>query len=255
MKIKSGLLLSILIFSFLSACTPSAEAIQKALGQTQTAQATNTFTPEPSPTFTQQPTNTPTFTPTPSPTPDTRVITVDSKDLMIEKGDLPAEAKYYLPNYTWISPHHNSEVVSAWGVEEGTIYLEETGRIDGWWVAYARGTNTVRAPEEIYQNIIQYKTAEGAYLTLTEYNTRGDDPDFSIMDIDLDIGDASVVYFWKEMQSNGEYRVEYVIESQYRNYVSIIMGWGWEKEFDIDFVIQVAEIAMDKIKASPLGNW
>jgi hypothetical protein len=255
MKSMYCFLLFVLLFSTLVACKPSEAAIQEALAQTQTAQTTNTFTPEPTSTHTPEPTLTPTFTPTVSPTPDTRVITVDSKELMLEKDDLPSEAKYYLPNYTWISPHHNSEIVSAWGVEEGTIYLQETGRIDGWWVDYLRGTNTVRAPEEIYQNIIQYESAEGAYLTLTEYNTRGDDPDYSLMDLNLSIGDVTFVYYWKEMQSSGEYRVKYAIESQYRNYVSIIVGWGWEKEFDLDYVIQIAEIAMDKIKAAPLGNW
>jgi hypothetical protein len=267
MKIKFLLLLILLASSLsLVSCSPSEEAIQVALAQTQTAMATNTHTPDPTATFTPEPiftsTPKPTFTPTPTqthtltPTPDLRVITIDSKDLMLSKDDLPAEAKYYLPNSSWISPHHNYEIVSAWGREEGLAYLEETGRIDGWFVYYKRGTDTIRAPEEIYQNIIQYQSAEGAYITFSKYNNLIRFPDkYKMLNENILIGDSTIVYMWKEMQSNGENRVNYYVESQYRNYLSIVGGWGWEKEFDLDYVIKVAEIAIDKIMAAPLGNW
>jgi len=252
------------LFIFVS-CAPSEQAIQEALDKTQNAAITNTFTIEPTLTFTHEPTSTHTLTFTPSasststptitPTPDARVITTDSKELMITKNDLPPEAKYYLPNAGWISPHHNSEIISGWGVEEGAKYLEETGRVDGWFVYYKRGTSTIRAPEEIYQNIIQYKSSEGAYFTISKYPYNRNNPDIKVVEYDVLIGDLINIYVWKEMQSNGEYRIDYTIESQYRNYVSIVSGWGWEKEFDLEYVIRIAEIAMDKIKAAPLGNW
>ena len=54
------------------------------------------------------------------------------------------------------------------------------------------------------------------------------------------------------MQPSGEYRIDYYIETLYKNYVSIINGWGWEKEFDLEYVIQIAEIALDKLKEAPL---
>jgi len=259
MKFKPISISIAIIFLVMVTCSPTEQAIQEALAKTQTAEATNTKPPDPTATFTLIPTFTPTITPTLTPTltstPDTRVITMDSKDLMLTKEDLPQEAKYYLPNYTWISPHHNSEIISGWGVVEGGNYLEETGRVDGWWVSYKRGTSTVRAPEEIYQNIIQYKTSEGAYLTVSKYPYNRDNPDIKIVESDVLLGDFTNIYVWKEMQSNGEYRINYIIESQYRNYVSIVVGWGWKKEFDLEYVIMIAEIAMDKIKSSPIGNW
>lgn len=260
MKQKLFVFILLSALFLMSACNPSEEAIQVALAQTQTAQITNTYTPEPTSTFTLEPTFTPTFTLTPTSTPtltstpDLRIILTDSKDLMLAKEDLPAEAKYYLPNYTWISPHHNSEVVSDWGVEKGTKYIEETGRIDGWWVAYKRGTNTVRAPEEIYQNIIQYKTTEGAQLAFTMKNPNAT-VQYEIIDENYDLGDLTIISSYRVMQPSGEYRVDYLIESVYKNYQSRIAGWGWEKEFDLDYVIRIAEIAMEKIKAAPLGNW
>jgi len=194
MKDKIFLVLFVLVL-LIVACSPSPEAIQEAIAQTQAAEVTNNNTPEPTftftlePTFTSTATNTftPTLTQTLTSTPDTRVITIDSKELMLTKEDLPPEAKYYLPNSGWISPHHNSEIISGWGVEEGAKYLEETGRIDGWWVYYRRGTSTVRAPEQIYQNIIQYKTAEGAYFTFSNYSFDTNNPDFSLFNTDVDV--------------------------------------------------------------------
>lgn len=240
-------------------CAPSEQAIQEAIFETQMAMPTNTNTAEPTTTNTPEPSPTPTSTPTEvptlTPTPDLRVITIDSKEFLLTKKDLPPEANYYLPNAAWISPHHNYEVISGWGVEEGQIYLERTGRIDGWWVYYDRGTRTVRVPEQIFHNIIQYKTAEGASLSMTTYGTRVNDPDYTVVDNPVELGDVTVIYLQKVMQSSGEYRVSYIVETSFRNYVSIVAGWGWEKEFDLDDVISIAEIALNKVKAAPLGIW
>lgn len=263
MKLKY--IIFVLFFSmlFLVACNPSDQAIQEALIKTQTAMPMNTGEPEltststliPTPTSTQTITLTPTSTQTLTPTQDSRVITIDSKELMLAKEDLPPEAKYYLPNYTWISPHHNSEIISGWGVEEGAKYLEETGRIDGWWVYYLRGTSTVRAPKQVYQNIIQYKTSEGAKLTFTKYGFITINPEYEKFDSNILIGDATNVYVRKEMESSGEYYIFYIVESLYKNYVSTVGGMGYEKQFDLDYVIRIAEIAMEKIKAAPLSEW
>jgi len=155
-----------------SGCNPSESSIQTAMAETQQSlpTATETFLPTNTVTYTPEPTSTetliPTSTVTITPTPDKRIIEIGPEEFLLEKEDLPSEAKYYLPNFTWISPHRNSEVISGWGKEEGQKYLEETGRIDGWGVYYARGTSIVRAPEEIFHNIIQYRTAEGAQLAM-----------------------------------------------------------------------------------------
>ena len=264
MKSKSfKFFIIIFIFLFLVACGPSEQAIQEALAQTQAAEVTKTYTPEPTSTFTLEPSLTPTASQTLTPTatqtltstPDTRVITIDSKDLMLAKEDLPPEAKYFLPNSGWISPHHNSEIISGWGKEEGMIYLEETGRIDGWWVYYRRGTVTVRAPEEIGHNIVQYESKDGALLTVTKFSIAERNSDLTVVEESYDLGDKTIISMEKEMQPNGEYRIWYIIESSYRNYVSVIKAWGWEAEYDLDFVIGVAEIALEKIKSAPLGNW
>ena len=109
---------------------------------------------------------------------------------MLEKDDLPKDAKYYLPGPSWKSPHRNSEIISGWGKEKGQEYLEKTGRIDGWVVYYARGTSTVRAPEQIYPNIIQYEHCEGALITITEFSLASRNAELVVIYDDFDLGEA-----------------------------------------------------------------
>lgn len=251
-------------------CSPSESSINTAIAQTQAANPTNT--PEPTdtqvPTFTLTPTALPTDTPTPSdtpsptptqtPTPDLRVITETSDKFLLQASDLPQDAKYFLPNSQWISPHHNSEIISGWGREEGLEYLEKSGRIDGWWVYYSRGTRTVRAPEEIFHNIIQYKTSEGAQFSVEEYNyVAQGDSDWELINEEIVLGDVSVALISKEMQSNGKYRVWITIDSAFRNYLSRIAGSGWEDDVSLEYVMDIAQIALDKLEAAQLSepNW
>jgi len=209
--------------------------------------STQTNTPEPSLTPTEIPTSTPTITATP----DERIIEIGPEEFLLEKEDLPSEAKYYIPNSAWKSPHRNSEIISGWGTEKGQEYLEKTGRIDGWVIYFARGTSTVRAPEQVYHNIIQYETAEGAQLAMnmeSPYVT----VEFDIVNDSYDLGDITIISKYREMQPSGEYRIQYLVETTYRNYQSRVGGWGWEKEFDLDYVIQIAEIALAKLETAPL---
>ena len=261
-----GLIVSILIVS----CSPSEESISTAIAQTQAANPTSTpaptETPLPTPTITETPlptdTPTPTETPTPTatltPTPDLRVITETSDNFLLKASDLPQDAKYYLPNSNWMSPHHNSEIISGWGREEGLEYLEESGRIDGWWVYFKRGTRTVRAPEQIYHNIIQYKTSEGAIWTLENFNqvARGESG-WEYIDEEINLGDVGIAMISKEMQSNGKYEVFIYVEVAYRNYLSIVSGFGWEDDVTLEYVMDIAQIAIDKLEAAELSepNW
>jgi len=237
----------------MSACAPSEEAMATALAQTLAAAAT--ATPEPTATATPTPTASPSSTPAPTPTPDLRVIDTDPAKLLLQRGDLPAESKYYLPNSFWTSPLRNSEIVSGWGVEAGREYLEKTGRVDGWEVSFARGVSTYTAPEEIYDNVVLYKGAEGARLIMAEFGTCVDpDSDYRPVETDLHIGDATNVCTYREMQSSGEARVWYRVEFIYRNVYHAVLGWGWEKDVRPEFVEGVARTLLARLEAAPLSK-
>jgi hypothetical protein len=237
------------------ACAPSGPSIATAIAQTAAARPTDI--PLPTPTVPPAPTATPEPSPTPlpSPTPDLRVIDTDPRNLLLIREDLPPEAKYFLPNSTWISPHRNSEVVSGWGVEEGRTYLEQTGRIDGWWVSFERGTSTVNSPEEIYDNVVLYRTAEGAMLVMEEFSScKNPDNEYSLVDPAPAIGDATNACVHKEMQSSGENRVTYRIEFVTRNVYHAVVGWGWEREVKGDYIADVARVLLAKVEQAPLAS-
>lgn len=261
---KILVLFTLLIFP---ACSPSEIAIQTAISQTQTAMPANINTPEPSATYTFAPTETPTFTPTfePTPTftntptltstPDLRVITIDSKEFLLTKADLPPDAKYHIPNSLWMTPHHNSEVLSGWGRERGLEYLDKTGRIDGWVLYFRRGVDTVKAPAEIMHNIIQYKSCDGALLTVTEFSAVQENQEWNLIEDDFPLGDYSRVYKYRRMENTGKYSIFYRIETVYRNYVSIVQSYGLEIEYDFEYVVKIAETALKKLEMAPLGVW
>lgn len=267
---KHALALICLLSVFLFACSPSGPSesdIQTAIHQTEMVRPTDTVAPTAtitftaSPTLTQTPTSTATASPTftPSPTPDLRVIKVEPQNLILVPEDLPKEARFYLPNSGWTSPHHNSEIISGWGRDRGLEYLDRTGRVDGWWVHYSRGTRTVVAPEEMFNNVIMYETAEGAQLTLTNYNMvlrglpRDGDWEF-VENIDLDLGETNNVMQSKEMQSNGKNRIWYRIQFTYRNYLAVVQGYGWDDEVRHEFVEDVARSVLEKLESAPLSS-
>jgi len=250
------LFISVFIMIFLSSCQMSEAAIQKAIDQTQsvlptstnTSAPTSTATNTPEPTFTLTATITPTFTSTP----DLRIIEVGPEQFLLEKGDLPADAKYYVPNQLWISPDHNDEVIGRMGKNDGENYIDETDRIDGWYIIFYSGTSKVRAPKEVLHRIAQFESCEGALIAVEKYPEYELDNEYELVDDDYDLGDKTVISKYREIQPGGEYIVIYYVETAYRNYVSQIAAYGFEDKFDFEYVIQIAEIALELLADAPL---
>lgn len=61
----------------------------------------------------------------------------------------------------------------------------------------------------------------------------------------------------KEMQSNGKYRVSIAIDTAHRNYLSRVAGAGWEDDVSLEFVMDIAQIALEKLEVAELSepNW
>ena len=73
-----------------------------------------------------------------------------------------------------------------------------------------------------------------------------------IFDENYDLGERTIVSTLREMQPNGQYKVGFLVETAYRNYLSRVGGWGWEHEFDLEYVINLGEIALNKLMEAPL---
>jgi Prokaryotic membrane lipoprotein lipid attachment site len=204
----------------------------------------------------QYPANIPsaTSTITPSPTPEFRIVNGVPRDFQLEREDMPPEGKYYMPNSTWSSPHTNAEVTAGWTVAKGLEYLEDTGRVTGWWSAFRRGTSQVSMPYEVYCNVIQYETAEGAHKGMTKYprSDRITDVIFHEVNMELDLGDSNrVEYAYKE--ENAEVKIIfYYIDFTYKNFLSSCYGYGTEPDVTHEFVEHISRIMLNKLKSAEL---
>lgn len=223
--------------------------IQTAIAETQAVVPTLTSINTPVPTLTS------TITITPSPTPDLRIINNDPQEFLLKPEDLPREAKYFLPNSGWISPHLNSEVIAGWTVEKGKEYLARTGRINGWWVYYAKGTRTIYAPDEMSCSVVKFKTSQGATLLVTDYSYRKRYPNENWEAVDLKIEDLGQVYDVErhvEVTSGGDKKINYCISYAYYNFGVETCGFGLEKDIVPEIIETGARAVLKKLQNAPL---
>jgi hypothetical protein len=230
----------------LVACASSANAVNTAIAQTQAALPTKT----PLPTTTPAPTT----TLLPSPTPDGRIIDIDPEKLLLQKSDLPIPGKYYLPGQTSMSPLTNAEIVASWTVEEGQAYLAETGRIHGWAATYRRGTNSVKMPEEVHNNVVIYSTVEGAQTVVTKYGDR-DLIETGYQEMEAPpVGEAFRAFRKEETESSGATRVWLRLIFRYRNIVHVVELRGWQADVPTQFAVDVANKLVEALKPLPLSE-
>jgi hypothetical protein len=224
---------------FLFACSPSPQAIQTAIAQTQEANPTSTFTPFPSSTYT--PTNTATGTPTnsitPSRTPDLLLLQLNLKDFLLQQSDFPLNANY-LSIANGLQSIPNEKVDSA--------FVKETGRIDGWSVWYGKDFHNGGWYVTISDEVNLYQTSSGAQIAVYK--------DFSNLYTEEinppKIGDSTHAWYYLIPQSS---QATYVIRFSYRNCVHVVQGVGLDNEVAV-FTREIAHILLAKIQASSLIN-
>ena len=176
-----------------------------------------------------------------------------TKEDLLKDEELKKD-KYYLPNRLWIERLTNAKIVSQWTVEKGTEYLAATGRVEGWFVVFKRGSTAVVAPEEIGDNVVLFRTSEGALALLNTYsNCSALDTEFVLVESSFKVGDATVACQQKEMQSGGENRVTFLIEFVNRNVYHRVSGWGWEDEVRPELLEKVATILNQNLMALSLS--
>lgn len=258
----------IVFFVLITACQPSPLQIQKAIEQTQavgisltasafpTATSTATLTPTITPTETQTSTPTPTFTftPTITPTPDLRIIDIDPQKFLLKSSDLPEDGKYYIPASDWMDINTNEEVISTRGVEKGRDYVIRTGRVTGWWVEFLRDTRTVQMPEDVSVFVGQFKTASGAQLALSKYNSVETYPGkgYKYKTYPMGLGDQFNWLIQEKTTSGGDKKIYLELGFTYRNYMVIIGSYGFEKDVSYDFNILQGKKVLNKLQAAAL---
>jgi hypothetical protein len=190
---------------------------------------------------------------------DSRIIDADPSAFLLRPEDLPAQAGYYLPGSGYSGAYHNEEVLSGWGLERGQLYLERTGRVDGYWVDYVRGGEAAAAPEEFFCNVVEFETVEGAQLSLNEYNLVAlavpGNAHWDFVDRPtIELGDENIILSTREVQPDGGSKIWYRIEFSYRNFVGVVAGWGREEEVRHEFVEAAARTLLEKMESAPLAG-
>jgi hypothetical protein len=249
-------------------CVPSENYIQTAIAETESSKPVNTIIEEPtlslsvtlpptdtpsitpSETPTLSPTVTPTDTPTITPTPDKRIILGNPEDYILLPIDIP---DHYILQSGDSTPHLNQEILYVRGTEDGKAYLEATGRIGGWIIYYVLSDPTAIAPEWIRSYVVMYDKVDGPSIVISpefEFPWEGAE----IVNIEMDLGDWSLVQIKKERQPSGKNLVWYAIEFIYKNVWAEVMGKGFESDINHQYLENLARIMLQKLENAPLGN-
>ena len=241
---KKRYVLALLLISFFAGCQPSKQVIQTDGVQTRTATPTYTITPQP--TFT----STLMLVPIPSSTPDVRVIKTDIRKFLLQQTDLPLEGRYYLPSSSSSSPHHNYEIIQDVGQAFGDQYINETGRMDGWYANYARGGGDSSLPVEILNSVVAFGSVEGARVYMERY-VQGFNlaAGYVTMETDLEIGDSTAVFEKKDGET-----VNYVIEFSCRNFIQRIVGIGLKADADKKLIVDIAYLLLNRLQNAPVTS-
>ncbi len=239
----------IILAIFLVSCSPSQAAIQaesiKATGGQQSAsiipvsEDTSVAIPTVAPTIIQ------------SPTPENKVLDVDPLDILPVPDELPS-GKYSLSEKFHALEYTNESLLNDDNKEAWKDVISQTGRETGWGVAYAGANRGVYMPGALGFYIQKYKTAEGAQLAVTKFNTVELFPDqgFSYVNKDTQIGDKSVAYRSVKIVPGGDNEVLYTLELSYKNIVIHVQAMGLERYIQPDFVESMAALVIKKIDPS-----
>lgn len=173
---KKRIILSLLILALVSACNLPTVFTQA------TAAATITPTVPSYPTGTAVSTLPP-FVPTLTATPDLRVIAASAQTFKLRLSDLPmGYAIKYNPSCFDLTdpqcklasdliegPELNYEILQEYGFEKGSAYINDTQRIEGWYIVYSNENAADKYPQTIVSNTIRFANADGARKFVETY--------------------------------------------------------------------------------------
>ncbi len=220
---KKSLVL-ILVVIWLSACAPSAQAVQTAIAQTQAANATPTVPPT--------------------------LLSLQKHltDFLLLSSDLPIDGQYRSSKYSPFSIP-NKDVSSA--------YAEETGRLDGWEIYYLKSSKDASAPQEFHGKVVIYKTNAGAQQSIIKYSNDLVTDFGYLEEIQApEIGDETRAFLlrYQKKPDTSAHQISYWIEFSYRNIVEVIQADGAEDEVQPELVINTARLVLARLQASPRLN-
>lgn len=213
-----------LVAIWLTACAPSAQAVQAAIAQTQAANATPTVAP------------------------NLLALQKHLSEFLLLNSDLPINGQYRSLVYSPFAIP-NKGVSSA--------YVEDTGRMDGWEIYYLKSSKDAPAPQEFHGKVVIYKTNAGAQRSINKYSNDLVTDFGYLEEIQApEIGDETRAFLlrYQKKPDTSASQISYWIEFSYRNIVEVIQVDGTEDEVQPELVINIARLVLARLQASPRLN-
>ncbi len=175
------------------------------------------------------------------------VLKVDAPLLMMNATDLPSQGKYTIPDVSWTGEVDNQAVLDAWGAQDGDQYINDTGRLDGWWIEFRRTNDSAVMPREVYDSVAVYRTVAGARLSVQKYADHAMQAYTPVADTPQ-IGDGARAFI---LRKNGT--VEYDLYFSFRNCQHVLEILGTETEVTPDFALTIAQSILKRLESAPLA--
>jgi hypothetical protein len=138
--------------------------------------------------------------------------------------------------------------LTIWGAQKGQEYIDQTGRLDGWWVQYGSRDQNASGPETIYCGVILFNTSEGADLAL-HWLPPDQEGYVEIPDADLGLRNLNTGYWMKKMPSGETEKVWHRIGFAYRNYLAILILEGTPNSIQPDFITSTVQNMLVRLQS------
>jgi hypothetical protein len=163
------------------------------------------------------------------------------------KADEP-ECKF--PSDRIEGPHLNFEVMQDVGNAEGGRYINDTGRIEGWYIYFYNDVGDTANPDMVMSEVIRFTAPEGARKYIASYTAMEFDlSEYTETQEYAGIGDAARAYV---RLHRGTRSVLY--EFSYYNIVYRLLVVGLDWTVTTDFVQGLAQKAHFKLQAAKFSS-
>jgi hypothetical protein len=141
------------------------------------------------------------------------------------------------------------------GEVEAKTYVNDTGRLDGWWLELQRTNKEDFAPVSIESSIELFESDKGArtasspdYFQLHDDETR----EYSPVAGGCNFGDHCEFFYSEKEDPITELIVaQYNVAFTYKNAFVWIMARGLEFDMDADYVLGAASTVLAKLESAP----
>ena len=182
-----------------------------------------------------------------------QVISGDPREFVLQMEDLPPGIRYYTPpEFDYATS--NEYILLHRGVTDGQEFIDATGRLGGWLLAYSRYDPDDPAPATFSSEATLFQDSKGSRKTVSEFNSARLYPEagWQVVDAGVKLGDQVMIERRPEVDFSGEAAVAYRIEFAFRNVVGNLYVYGLEKDLSLENAVDYAAKMLEKMKTAPL---